>query len=151
MGKSEIRVVQVPRWLTVVMWLGVSAAMATTVYLLSGHAYARETSLSAIIASLRASTSVASVLATIAPATADILFFVPWGALAFLSLDSSRRRITYAATIALGVAFALALMTWQDMLPTRITKGIDALWNVAGCMSGAVIAHARKRLRVRFE
>jgi VanZ family protein len=151
MGKAEIRVIHVPRWLTVFAWLIVSAAMAGSVYLLSGHAYARETSFSAIIAAIRTSTSASSVLAAIAPATADILFFVPWGALAFLSLDRNRRRVTYAMTIALGVAFALALMEWQSMLPTRITKGIDALWNVAGCISGAVLAHARKRVRIRFE
>jgi len=151
MGKAEIRVIHVPRWLTVFAWLIVSAAMAGSVYLLSGHAYARETSFSAIIAAIRTSTSASSVLAAIAPATADILFFVPWGALAFLSLDRNRRRVTYAVTIALGVAFALALMEWQSVLPTRITKGIDALWNVAGCISGAVLAHARKRVRIRFE
>jgi VanZ family protein len=151
MGKSDIRILHVPRWLTVFAWLVVSAAMAGTVYLLSGHAYARETSFSAIIAAIRTSTSASSVLAAIAPATADILFFVPWGALAFLSLDRNRRRVTYAVTIALGVAFALALMEWQSVLPTRITKGIDALWNVAGCISGAVLAHARKRVRIRFE
>jgi VanZ family protein len=68
-----------------------------------------------------------------------------------LSLDRNRRRVTYAVTIALGVAFALALMEWQSVLPTRITKGIDAFWNVAGCISGAVLAHARKRVRIRFE
>ena len=151
MGKDEIRVIRVPRWLTVFAWLTVSAAMAGAVYLLSGRAYARETSFSAIIAAIRTSTSASSLLAAIAPATADILFFVPWGALAFLSLDRNRRRVTYAVTIALGVAFALALMTWQSVLPTRITKGIDALWNVAGCVSGAVLAHARKRVRIRFE
>jgi VanZ family protein len=151
MGKSDIRVIHVPRWLTVFAWLIVSAAMAGSVYLLSGHAYARETSFSAIIAAIRTSTSASSALAAMAPATADILFFVPWGALAFLSLDRNRRRVTYAVTIALGVAFALALMEWQSMLPTRITKGIDALWNVGGCISGAVLAHARKRVRIRFE
>ena len=151
MGKGEIRVIHVPRWLTVFVWLTVSAAMAGAVYLLSGRAYARETSFSAIIAAIRTSTSASTVLAAIAPATADILFFVPWGALAFLSLDRNRRRVTYAVTIALGVAFALGLMAWQSVLPTRITKGIDALWNVAGCISGAVLAHARKRVRIRFE
>jgi len=151
MPKGEIRVLHVPRWLTIFAWLAVSAAMAGTVDLLSGRAYARETSFSAIIAAIRASTSVSTVLAAIAPAIADILFFVPWGALAFLSLDRGRRTVTYAVTIALGVAFALGLLMWQDVLPTRITKGIDALWNVAGCLSGAVLAHARKRVRLRFE
>ena len=155
MGKAEIHVIHVPRWLTVFIWLAVTAAMAGAVYLLSGRAYARETKISAIVATLRryqeGMTSSTSVLAAIAPAMADVLFFVPWGALAFLSLDTDRRKSTYVATIALGVAFALALMTWQHVLPTRITKGIDAFWNVAGCIIGAVLAHARKRVRIRFE
>ena len=153
MGKAEIRVVHVPRWLTVFLWLAVSAAMAGSVYLLSGRAYARETSLSRIIASMRRSTSTTSILAAIAPAATDVLFFVPWGALGFLSLDTERhsRKVTYLATILLGVAFALALMAWQTVLPTRITRGIDALWNVAGCACGAMLAHGRKRVRVRFE
>ena len=151
MGKNEIRVVHVPRWVTVIAWLAVSAAMAASVYLLSGRAYTRDVALSSIITGLRRSTSVTSVLSAIAPATADFLFFVPWGALAFLSLDSGSRRATYSVTLLLGVAFALGLMAWQAVLPTRISRGVDAVWNVTGCAAGAVIAHARKRVRVRFE
>ena len=153
MGKSEIRVVHVPRWLTIFLWLAVSAAMAGSVDLLSGRAYVRETSLSTIIASMRRSTSTTTILAAIAPAATDVLFFVPWGALGFLSLDTERhsRKVTYLATILLGVAFALALMAWQTVLPTRITRGIDALWNVVGCTGGAMVAHGRKRVRIRFE
>ena len=151
MGKNEIRVVHVPRWLTVFVWLVVSAAMAASVYLLSGRAYSREVALSSIVAALRRSTSVTSLLVTAAPATADFLFFVPWGVLAFLSLDRGSPRATYGITLLLGVAFALALMQWQDVLPTRISRGVDAMWNVTGCAAGAVIAHARKRIRIRFE
>jgi hypothetical protein len=92
-------------------------------------------------------------LAAIAPAATDILFFVPWGALAFLSLDGERhsRKVTYMAAILLGVAFALGLMAWQTVLATRITRGIDTLWNVLGCAGGTMLAHARKRVRIRFE
>lgn len=153
MVKGEIRVIHVPRWLTVFLWLAVSAAMAGSVYLLSGRAYAREASLSTIIASMRRSTSTTSILAAIAPAATNVLFFVPWGALAFLSLDGERRsrKATYLATILLGVAFALALVAWQNVLPTRITRGIDVLWNAAGCAGGAMLAHSRKRVRIRFE
>ena len=153
MGKHEIRVIHIPRWLTVFAWLIVSAAMAGSVYLLSGRAYARDTKLSTIIAGMRRSTSVTSILAAVAPAATDILFFVPWGALAFLSLDREKhsRRGTYVATILLGVAFALGLMAWQGVLPMHITRGIDAVWNGVGCAGGAMMAHARKRVRVRFE
>src|SRR5262249_34235327 len=151
MGKSEIRVIHVPRWLTVLAWLAVSAAMAVSVYLLSGRAYSREVALSSIVTALRRSPSTTSILAAAAPATADFLFFVPWGALAFLSLDSGSRRMTYSVTLLLGVAFALALMSWQTVLPARITRGVDAMWNIVGCAAGAVSAHARKGVRVRFE
>ncbi len=153
MGKKEIRVVHIPRWLTVFLWLAVSAAMAGSIYLMSGRAYVRETSLSTIVASMRRSTSTTSILAAIAPAATDVFFFVPWGALAFLSLDSDghSRKVTYMAAILLGVAFALALMAWQNVLPTRITRGIDALWNAVGCTGGAMLAHGRKRVRIRFE
>ena len=151
MGKSEIRVVHVPRWLTVFAWLIVSAAMAASVYLLSGRAYAGKVDWSSIVTALQRSTSVTSLLVTAAPATADFLFFVPWGVLAFLSVDRGSRRVGYTLTLLLGVAFALGLMAWQAVLPTRISRGIDAVWNVTGCAAGAVIAHARKRVRIRFE
>ena len=151
MGKAEIRVVHVPRWLTVFAWLILSAAMAGGVYLLSGRAYARDVALSSIVTALRRSTSVTSLLVAAAPPAAGFLFFVPWGVLAFLSLDTGSRRATYAVTLLLGVAFALGLMAWQVVLPTRISRGVDAVWNVTGCAAGAAIAHARKRLRIRFE
>ncbi|HLJ75146.1 MAG TPA: hypothetical protein VKU62_11210 [Thermoanaerobaculia bacterium] len=156
MGKNEIRVIHISRWLTVLAWITVTAAMLAIVYELSGHAYARETRIADIVAILRryrgGSATPSNVLAAISPAAADILFFLPWGALAFLSLDrENRHKFTYLLTILLGVAFALGLMQWQNALPTRITNGIDAAWNVAGCALGAVAAHARKRLRFRFE
>jgi len=156
-GKSEIRVVHVPRWVTVALWVVVSAAMAASVYLLSGRAYERETPLADIASMIRrydaGSATSSALLATIAPAAAGILFFLPWGALAFLSLDGAQRsrKVTYTATMTLGVAFALGLMAWQAVLPTRITGSIDAFWNFVGCASGAALGHARKRVRIRFE
>ena len=150
MGKSEIRIIHVPRWVTIALWILVTAAMISAINLLSGHAYHRESSFGDI-AAMMSSSSV--LLATIAPAMADILFFLPWGALAFLSLDGSGRprNKVYLATLAIGVAFALALIAWQQWLPTRVTGGVDVLWNAAGCAAGAALAHARKRVRVRFE
>jgi VanZ family protein len=156
-GKAETRVVFVPRWLTVFLWLLVSAGMAATIYVLSGHAYHRESSLTEIVAMLRrydqGSASNSAVLAIIAPAIGDILFFLPWGALGFLSLDGPNRsrKSIYGVTVALGVAFALGLTVWQLTLPTRVTGGIDCLWGAVGCGAGAALGHARKRVRVRFD
>jgi hypothetical protein len=156
MGKADIRVIHIPRWLTILAWVIVTAAMLALVDQLSGRAYARETRIMDIIETMRryrgGSASANNVLAAVSPATVDMLFFLPWGALAFLSLDrGNRRNITYLVTILLGVAFALGLMVWQRALPTRITNGTDAAWNVAGCALGAMAAHARKRVRFRFE
>ena len=157
MGKKEIRIVRVPRWVTVALWILVSAAMATAIYFLSGHAYHRESSFAEIVSMLRrydqGSASNSAILALIAPAVADILFFLPWGALAFLSLDGPNRsrKSIYGATVALGVAFALGLTAWQTILPTRVTGGIDCLWGAVGCGAGAALGHARKRVRVRFD
>jgi hypothetical protein len=156
MGKREIRIVQVPRWITVFLLVLVSAAMTTAIYLLSGHAYRREGSFPEVLSVLRpdrGSVSSTAVLASTAPAVADILFFIPWGVLAFLSFDRSgvpRSRV-YAATVLVGVAFALALIAWQQSLPTRVTDWLDAPWNAVGCACGAALGHARKRVRIRFE
>lgn len=157
MGKKEIRVVQVPRWITVFLWVAVSAAMAVAIYFLSGHAYRRESSFADMTAMLRrydqAPPTSSAILAIIAPAIGDILFFLPWGALAFLSLDGPNRsrKSIYGAAVALGVAFALGLTAWQTVLPTRVTGGIDCLWGAVGCGAGAALGHARKRVRVRFD
>ncbi len=157
MGKKEIRVIHVPRWVTILLWILVSAAMTLTIYLLSGHAVRREPSFAEIVSMLRRydnrSLNNSALLATLAPAAADILFFVPWGALAFLSFDhqTRRRRGVYVATVLLGVAFALALVAWQQMLPTRVTGWTDVAWNAVGCACGAALGHARKRVRIRFE
>jgi len=146
-GKRETHVVHVPRWVTVLLLLAVSAAMVLTIHFLSGRAYLRQSSFRFV------SATTSSLLAIIAPAIADALFFLPWGALAFLSLDRAAqpRQTTYFAVIALGVAFALGLVAWQTVLPTRVTGGLDAMCNAMGCTAGAALGHARKRIRVRFE
>jgi hypothetical protein len=146
-GKSEIVVVRVPRGVTVALWIAVSAAMVALIYGLSGRAYVQDR---AVIPEMG---EPVAVLATSAPIVADILFFLPWGALAYLSLDreNSSRLRTYAATMLVGAAFALALTAWQRSLPTRVTGWIDAMWYAVGCLSGAAAGHARKRVRIRFE
>ena len=155
MGKREIRTIRVPKAITIALLLLVSAAMAAFIYLLSGRAYATgRGSIAEILATLASHPGLQPViLATLAPAIADILFFVPWGALAFLSID--RRGVpkmrVYLVTLLVGVAFALGLVAWQRTLPTRVTGRIDALWNAIGCLCGAFAGHLRKRMRIRFE
>jgi hypothetical protein len=158
MGKRTIRTILVPRWVTVALLTLLSAAMAGLIAMLSGRAYLRQgLTMTEIVALVhrydRGALSNDALLATAAPGIADILFFVPWGALAFLSFDGGEghRFRTYLLTMAVGLTFALGLVAWQNALPTRVTGWEDAGWNTFGCTAGAVAGHLRKRLRVRFD
>lgn len=154
MGKASTRVVLVPRWATVSLLLLVSAAMALLILDLSGRAYLHErTSAVEVLSLFRRYDLITptAFIAAIAPVVANILFFIPWGTLAFLAFDRPRRAATYALTLAVGVAFACLLVAWQSALPTRITGWNDAAWNTVGCAVGAMAAHLRKQLRIRFE
>jgi glycopeptide antibiotics resistance protein len=143
---------------TVALLVAVSIGMAALIALLPGRAFLRQQLTAAEIVSLihrydQGGLSIDALLATAATAIADILFFMPWGALAFLSFDGSEthRLRTYLLTLAVGVTFALGLVAWQSALPTRVTGWEDAGWNMLGCLAGAVCGHLRKRVRVRFD
>ncbi len=158
MGSRELRVVRVPRRVTVLLLLLVSAAMVALVWFLSGKAVYREAAsplhlLRALAQYNRTGAGRATVLASAAPAIADALFFLPWGGMAFLAFDRAdrRRARTYALTLAVGVTFALGLTAWQEWLPTRITGWLDVSGNAAGTFMGAVLGHLRKRVRFRFQ
>ena len=158
MGKSTIRVVTVPRSVTVILLIILSAAMALLIASLSGRAYLGVRLTMPELVSLlhrydEGAVSNDALLATAAPGITDLLFFMPWGALAFLAFDGGEehRLRTYLVTLAVGVTFALGLMAWQSRLPTRVTGWDDAGWNALGCLFGAVAGHLRKRLRIRFD
>jgi len=110
-GKSELRTIRVPRWATFLLLLIVSAAMVAAIHFLSGKAYVHDRNSVAKLISIilrydRGQMSNAALLANIAPAVADALFFVLWGALAFLFFDrEGHRAATYAVTMTVGVAF----------------------------------------------
>ncbi|MGA8809887.1 MAG: hypothetical protein WB973_18595 [Thermoanaerobaculia bacterium] len=158
MGKRTIRTILVPRWVTVVLLILLSAGMAGLIAMLSGRAYLRQGLTTPEIIALmhrydRGALSNDALLATAAPGIADLLFFAPWGALAFLAFDGGEghRLRTYLLTLAVGLTFALGLVAWQNALPTRVTGWEDAGWNTFGCLAGAVAGHLRKRLRLRFD
>jgi hypothetical protein len=158
MAKRTIQTILVPRWATVVLLILLSAAMAGLIAMLSGRAYLRQRlTIPELVALVhrydQGALSNDALLATAAPGIADILFFMPWGALAFLAFDGGdgHRFRTYLLTFAVGLTFALGLVAWQSALPTRVTGWEDAGWNTFGCMAGAVAGHLRKRLRVRFD
>ncbi len=148
----------VPRAVTVILLIILSAAMSLLIASLSGRAYLGARLTMPEVVSLihrydEGAVSNDALLSTAAPGIADLLFFVPWGALAFLAFDGGveHRLRTYLVTLAVGVTFALGLMAWQSRLPTRVTGWDDAGWNALGCLFGAVAGHLRKRLRIRFD
>lgn len=158
MGKESVRIVLVPRWATSILLAVLSLAMAGLIFSLSGRAYLGARLTVHEIVSLihrydQGGMSNDALLATAAPAIADIFFFLPWGALGFFAFDGGEghRLRTYLLTLAVGVTFALGLVAWQSTLPTRVTGWGDAGWNAAGCLGGAIAGHLRKRLRIRFD
>jgi glycopeptide antibiotics resistance protein len=87
------------------------------------------------------------------PVIANVLLFVPWGLLAFIMLYHVDRPTlqTYVLTILLGFSFSLAIEAWQYFLPSRVADVNDVIWNTAGTVVGALLGHARLRVRFEFE
>lgn len=87
----------------------------------------------------------------VVPMIANVLLFVPWGFLAFITLYTVDRPTlqTYVLTILLGFSFTLGIEAWQYFLPSRVADINDVIWNTSGTILGALLGHAR--LRVRFE
>jgi VanZ family protein len=156
-SKKEIHIVYVKRRVTFLLLILVSLIMAAVIVALSGRAYYREpvTPLRIVGAFInydRTGAARANLLAALASVIANALFFLPWGALAFLAFDRPERRrsTTYALVVAVGVTFALLLNAWQEVLPTRVTGWLDTIWNATGALSGALLGHLRKSVRIRF-
>lgn len=137
MGKREVRVVVVRKPVTIALLLIVSIAMLALVYGLSGHAFVRtERTLIDIIALVAANT----------------ILFIPWGFLAFIAFSPKKpRAATYALTIAAGALFSLGVAAWQATQAVPVTTYSDSIWNVIGTLLGAIAAHVRKSVRVRFQ
>jgi len=158
MGRRDVRVIAVPKFVTVLLLLLVSAAMAGLIYALSGRAYAnashpiRDLMMHLMHADYR-SVSRGWRLAGLMPVIANTLLCIPWGFLVFVALDrpARPRRRTYALTVLGGVIFAAAIEMWQLTLPTRVTTATDSVANGFGALTGAILGHLRKQVRVRFE
>ncbi|HEY2092075.1 MAG TPA: VanZ family protein [Thermoanaerobaculia bacterium] len=87
------------------------------------------------------------------PVIANVMLFLPWGFLMFITLYSVDRPTvqTYVLTILLGISFSTAIEAVQYFLPARVADVNDIIWNSAGTLLGAVLGHARLRLRFEFE
>jgi glycopeptide antibiotics resistance protein len=96
-------------------------------------------------------TSILSVL--VMPIVGNVLLFLPWGFLMFISLYTVDRPTvqTYVLTILLGFSFSATIEAAQYFMPTRVADVNDVIWNSAGTMLGAFLGHARLRLRFEFE
>jgi len=87
------------------------------------------------------------------PVIANTLLFLPWGFLMFITLYSVDRPTvqTYVLTILLGLSFSTAIEAVQYFLPSRVADINDVIWNSVGTLTGALLGHARLRLRFEFE
>ena len=158
MGKRQVRVVVVPKAVSVALLALVTALMIGLLYLLSGRAYAAETHpmremLAHVLGAKRGPVSRGALLAFLMPVAANALLFVPWGFLAFVALDrpSRPRKLTYLFTVIGAGVLALAMVLWQRVLPTRVTSMPDTISNALGAFAGAALGHARKGVRIRFD
>ncbi|HEX8169875.1 MAG TPA: VanZ family protein [Thermoanaerobaculia bacterium] len=89
----------------------------------------------------------------VVPMIANVLLFVPWGFLTFITLYTVERPTmqTYVLTILLGFSFSLCIEGWQYFLPSRVADINDVIWNTAGTILGTFLGHARLRVRFEFE
>jgi len=97
------------------------------------------------------STQVLSVI--VLPIIGNVVLFAPWGFFAFIALYSVERPTvqTYVLTILLGLTFSAIIEGWQYFLPSRVADVNDIIWNTAGTTLGAILGHARLRVRFEFE
>jgi glycopeptide antibiotics resistance protein len=89
----------------------------------------------------------------VVPIIANVLLFVPWGFLLFISLYTENRPTiqTYVLTVFTGLTFTCAIEAWQYFLPSRVADVNDVIWNTVGAFTGAVLGHLRQRVRFEFE
>ncbi len=153
------REVVVPKLLTVVLLLVVTAAIVAITVWMSGRSYENFDpvpfdDLRNLARRLDARPISTQLLAVIVmPMIANVLLFVPWGFLTFITLYNVERPTmqTYVLTILLGFSFSLGIEGWQYFLPSRVADINDVIWNTTGAIAGALLGHARLRVRFEFE
>lgn len=89
----------------------------------------------------------------VVPIIANVLLFVPFGFLLFILLYTVERPTmqTYILTTLLGFSLTLGIEAYQYFLPSRVADVNDVIWNTSGAVIGALLGHARLRLRFEFE
>jgi len=148
----------VKRPVTVLLLLVVTVVIAGATLWMSGKSYSKVDPipfedlrhLAHRIAHRPVSTRVLALI--VVPIIANVLLFVPWGFLMFITLYAVRRPTvqTYVLTFLLGLTFACAIEAWQYFLPSRVADINDIIWNTTGALIGAILGHLRERLRFEF-
>jgi glycopeptide antibiotics resistance protein len=153
------REVVVKKPFTILMLIGVTAAIITITVWMSGKSYSNLDPipfddiryLARRLAARPISTHILAVI--VVPMIANVLLFVPWGFLTYIALYTVERPTlqTYVLTILLGFSFSLGIEAWQYFLPSRVADINDVIWNTVGAIAGACLGHARLRLRFEFQ
>ena len=149
----------IPRWLTILFLLAVTAGIVALTVWSPGKSYTKVDPLPfddlrhvmQRVSHRPMSTEILALI--IVPIIGNILLFMPWGFLLFISLYSIHRPTvqTYVLTILLGFTFSIAIEAWQYFLPSRVSSINDVIWNTLGTILGAILGHMRLRVRFEFE
>ena len=153
------REVVVKKPFTILLLLGVTVAIVAITVWMSGKSYSNLDPipfddiryLARRLAARPISTHILAVI--VVPMIANVLLFVPWGFLTYIALYTVERPTlqTYVLTILLGFSFSLGIEGWQYFLPSRVADINDVIWNTSGTVLGALLGHARLRIRLEFE
>lgn len=94
-----------------------------------------------------------AVLYALAGIGGNLALFVLWGFLfwKFLNVPDRRPFRTGAEVVLAGFLFSSGIETVQLFLPTRAADVNDVFWNVLGTAAGALLAHAGRRVSLRWE
>lgn len=145
--------------LTVLLWLATTVVIVAITVWMAGRSYENFEPIpfddlryvAKRLAERPISTHILAVI--IVPMIANVLLFVPWGFFAFITFYTVERPTlqTYVLTILLGFSFTLGIEAWQYFLPSRVADVNDVIWNTSGTILGALLGHARLRVRFEFE
>lgn len=83
----------------------------------------------------------------------NLVMFAAWGFLCFKFLDGRERPAwrSHVDVALIGFLFSAGIDTAQFFLPTRAADVNDVVWNVLGAVSGALVAHAGRELRLVWD
>ena len=153
------RDVAIPKYVTVLLLLATTVVIVAVTVWMAGKSYENFEpipfddlrNLVRRLGDRPISTHILAVI--VVPMIANVLLFVPWGFLTFITLYNVERPTlqTYVLTVLLGFSFTLAIEAWQYFLPSRVADVNDVIWNTSGTVLGALLGHARLRVRFDFE